>query len=258
MLIAIDVGNTQTVIGIYAADVLKRHWRISTYPRKTSDEWAVTLSELITINSGTLKELDAAVISSVVPEVTQALEAMCAKTLNIKPLIVAPGIETGISIMTEDPTAVGADRIANATATYAEYGGPAVVVDFGTATTFDVISADGEYLGGAIVPGLEISLDALFARAARLSEIDIEFPERVIGKNTVESLRSGIVYGYAGQIDAMVDRIAEELGAGGKGLKVIATGGLADKVLQACRTVTVHDPTLTLKGLKLIWDKNQS
>ena len=256
MLLAIDVGNTQTVVGIYDGDSLQRHWRISTHPRKTNDEWALALSELLTINSISLGDIDEVIISSVVPDATQALTAMCTKTLNLIALVVDHDTEAGIVIKMDNPAEVGADRIVNAAAAYAEYGGPAVIVDFGTATTFDVISTQGEYLGGAISPGIEVSLDALFSRAARLSEIEVTMPERAIGKSTDESLKSGIVFGYAGQVDSLVSRIAAELGCKRNGLKVIATGGLADVVLAACRTITVHDPLLTLKGLKLIHDLN--
>ena len=256
MLLAIDVGNTQTVVGIYDGDLLKCHWRISTHPRKTNDEWALALSELLTINSVSLSDIDDVIISSVVPDATQALETMCAKTLNLVPLIVDNETAAGIAIKMDNPAEVGADRIVNAAAAYAEYGGPAIIVDFGTATTFDAISTKGEYLGGAISPGIEVSLDALFLRAARLSEIEVKTPSRAIGRSTDESLKSGIVFGYAGLVDSLVERIAAELGQERNGLKVIATGGLAEVVLAACRTITVHDPLLTLKGLKLIHDLN--
>ena len=255
-LLAVDVGNTQTVAGIYSRDALKRHWRISTHPRKTSDEWALVLSELMTLNGGSLDKLDGAIISSVVPEATQALEVMCRRTLQVEPMIVGPETPTGVKIMNENPSEVGADRIVNAAAAFRFYGGPAIVVDFGTATTFDVISAAGEYLGGAIAPGIEISLNALFSNAARLSEISLETPKRVIGRDTTESLQSGIVFGYAGQVDTLVRKISVELGPGLDKIKIIATGGLADTVIKACGTITVHDPLLTLKGLKLIWDLN--
>ncbi len=257
LLLAIDVGNTQTVAGSYSGDVLKRHWRISTHPRKTSDEWALVISELMTMNGGSLDNFDGVVISSVVPEASQALEAMCRRTLQLEPMIVGPELPAGIKIMTANPAEVGADRIANAAAALRFYGGPSIVVDFGTATTFDAISTTGDYLGGAIAPGIEISLDALFSNAARLSEIKLETPDRVIGRDTTESLQSGIVFGYAGQVDTLVRKIAVELGVGLDKIKVIATGGLAETVVKACGTITVHDPLLTLKGLKLIWDLNR-
>jgi type III pantothenate kinase len=256
-LLAIDVGNTQTVAGAYAGDTLKRHWRISTHPRKTSDEWALVLSELMTLNGGSLDKTDHVVISSVVPEATQALEAMCRKNIQADPMIIGPDTKSGIKLVTDNPAQIGADRIVNAAAAFRFYGGPAIVVDFGTATTFDAISADGEYLGGAIAPGIEISLDALFSNAARLSEIKLETPKRVIGRDTTESLQSGIVFGYAGQVDTLVRKMSVELGAGLDKIKVIATGGLADTVIKACGMITVHDPLLTLKGLKLIYDLNQ-
>jgi type III pantothenate kinase len=257
MLLAIDVGNTQTVIGVFAGETLKRHWRISTYPRKTNDEWALALSELMTINGAKLSEISGVVISSVVPEVTQALETMCAKTIHLEPLVVSPETDSGVAVKIDNPAEVGADRIVNAAAAIAEYGGPAIIVDFGTATTWDALSAAGEYLGGAIAPGVEISLDALFGRAARLSEIEITRPSAAIGTNTTDGLLSGIVFGYAGQVDALVERIAAELGRPVSELKLIATGGLAETVLDACRTKFIHDPLLTLKGLLLIWTRNQ-
>jgi type III pantothenate kinase len=256
-LLAIDVGNTQTVAGVFVGETLKRHWRISTNPRKTSDEWALVLSELMTMNGDSLGKLDSVVMSSVVPDATQALENMCRKTVQAEPMIVGPATKSGVKLVTDNPSQIGADRIVNAAAAFRFYGGPAIVVDFGTATTFDAISAGGEYLGGAIAPGIEISLDALFAKAARLSEIQLETPEHAIGRDTTESLRSGIVFGYAGQVDTLVRKISVELGAGLDKIKVIATGGLAETVVKACGTITVHDPLLTLKGLKLIWDLNQ-
>ncbi len=257
LLLAIDVGNTQSVAGTYSGDVLQRHWRISTHPRKTSDEWALVISELMTLNGGSLDKVDGVAMSSVVPEATQALEAMCRKTLQLEPMIVGPATPAGIMIATLDPDEVGADRIVNAAAAFRFYGGPTIVVDFGTATTFDVISPAGQYLGGAIAPGIEISLDALYSRAARLSEIKLETPRHVIGRNTTESMQSGIIFGYAGQVDTLVRKIAVELGVGLDKIKVIATGGLAETVVKACGTITVHDPLLTLKGLKLIWDLNK-
>lgn len=256
MLLAIDVGNTQTVIGIYEDDVLRRHWRISTHPRKTNDEWALAVSELLTINGLKLKNINGVIVSSVVPEATQALEAMCKKTLQLEPLVVNHETDSGVKVLTDNPSEVGADRIVNTAAAFAEYGGPAIVVDFGTATTFDAISETGDYLGGAIAPGVEISLDALFGRAARLAEIKIETPARAIGKNTTDGLLSGIVFGYAGQVDALVERIAAELAEDPATVKMIATGGLADTVLKACKTSFTHDPLLTLKGLHLVWNRN--
>ncbi|MFA5867926.1 MAG: type III pantothenate kinase [Actinomycetota bacterium] len=257
LLLAIDVGNTQSVAGTYSGDALKRHWRISTHPRKTSDEWALVISELMTLNGGSLDKVDDVVMSSVVPEATQALEAMCRKTLQLEPMIVGPETPAGIKIATSNPAEVGADRIVNAAAAFRFYGGPTIIVDFGTATTFDAISAAGEYLGGAIAPGIEISLDALYSRAARLSEIKLETPQHVIGRDTTESMQSGIIFGYAGQVDTLVRKISVELGVGLDKIKIIATGGLAETVVKACGTITVHDPLLTLKGLKLIWDLNR-
>lgn len=257
MLLAIDVGNTQTVVGLFNNEQMVRHWRISTHPRKTNDEWALALSELLTINNAKIKEIDGVIISSVVPDVAQALRAMCKKTIGIEPLRVDAKTDTGVGIKTDNPDEVGADRIANSVAAVTLYGPPAIVVDFGTATTFDVISGDGDYIGGAIAPGIEISMNALFEHAARLSEIAIEEPKAAIGKNTTDSLRSGIVYGFAGQIDAIVRRILAEMPEC-EDTKVIATGGLAELIVPVSSTITDHDPLLTLKGLQEIFERAQS
>lgn len=256
MLLAIDVGNTQTVIGVFDRELL-HNWRISTHPLKTADEWALSLSELLTIEGLKIDGIKEAVIASVVPDATQALNKMCRNTLKLDPLFVGLDIKNRITIKTDNPQEVGADRIANATAAYELYGGSAIVVDVGTATTFDVISSKGEYLGGVIAPGVETSLKALTERAARLSDVAIEKPVNVIGKNTTESLQSGVVYGFAGQIDTLVGKIIDELGEDAGDVKVIATGGLADLVIGTCKTITDKDPLLTLKGLKLIYDLNR-
>ncbi len=256
MLLGVDVGNTQTVIGIFNRELM-HNWRISTHPLKTADEWALSLSELLTIEGLKIDGINSAVISSVVPDATQALNSMCRKTLKLDPLFVTSEVTNIIKVKTDNPREVGADRIANAAAVYKEYGGPAIVVDMGTATTFDVISSKGEYVGGVIAPGVETSLKALVERAARLSDVAVEAPPRVIGKNTTESLQSGVVYGFAGQIDALVTKIIEELGVESAGVKVIATGGLADMVVDACKTITDKDPLLTLKGLRIIRDLNR-
>lgn len=257
MLLAVDVGNTQTVIGVFKVDELVSHWRIHTHPRKTSDEWALALSELLTINNASIRDIDAVVISSVVPDVSQAFQAMSRRTLKLEPMFVKPGVAAPVGIDTDNPEEVGADRLVNAAAAFSLYGAPAIVVDFGTATTFDVISAAGAYSGGAIAPGVEVSINALYEHAARLSEVDIMEPASAIGKNTREGLQSGIVYGFAGQIDAIVGRILAELKAEPGAVKVIATGGLAELIAPVSATITDHDPLLTLKGLKIIWDMNR-
>jgi type III pantothenate kinase len=253
MLLAVDVGNTQTVLGVFDQKKLLCDFRISTDRDKTADELAITLADLLRLQELKLQDIKALIVSSVVPSHTSALTTMARDHLNISPLIVGPGVKTGMPILYENPHEVGADRIVNGVAAFTLYGGPAIVVDFGTATTFDVISEKGEYLGGAIAPGVQISADALFTVAAKLSRVDIVRPKAVIGKNTAESLQSGILFGYAGQVDAMVNRITEELG---KKPVVIATGGLAELVHPECRTIEKLDLLLTLKGLQMIFEKN--
>lgn len=256
MLLAIDVGNTETVVGVFRKDKINAHWRIKTHPLKTSDEWALALSELMTIGKISIDDIKAVVISSVVPDVSQALLAMTQQTLKCEPLFVNPDLEMVISIKLESPDELGADRIANAEAAFSLYGGPSIVVDFGTATTFDVITETADYLGGAISPGVEISVNALFEHAARLSNVDIVKPSSVIGHNTVQSLQSGIIYGFAGQIDSIVTRIIEELGVTADKVKVIATGGFSDRMISVCQTVTDQDLMLTLKGLYILYENN--
>lgn len=254
MILAIDVGNTQIVIGVYRNSELFAHWRISTYPLKTGDEIAGMLASLLENKNLKYVHINAMVVSSVVPDSTQALKDMAARYFNFEPLFVSPGIKTGIPILYDNPHEVGADRIANAVAGFHLYGGPLIVVDFGTAITFDAISKKGEYLGGAIAPGIAISSDALFKAAAKLSRVDIVKPRSVIGKNTVESLQSGILFGFAGQVDTMVNRIKEEIGSDAR---VVATGGLVDLILSECKTIDEVNPLLTLTGLQIIYEKNK-
>jgi type III pantothenate kinase len=257
MLLAIDVGNTQTAIGVFKGKDLICHWRISTHSEKTGDEWAATITSLLSLQGVQSKDIKAAIVSSVVPAATHALEEMISSALAVKPIFVIPEVKMDITLLYDNPREIGADRIVNAVAAYNLYGGPAIVVDFGTATTFDVISEKGEYLGGAIAPGIEISTDALFEKAAKLSKVEFRKPARAVGKNTVESLQSGIIYGFAGQVDSMVERIIGELRVGERDrVKVIATGGLAEVLVPICKTITQHDPLLTLEGLKILYDLN--
>lgn len=254
MLLVVDVGNTQTCIGIFDKDILKCHWRISTNREETSDEVAVTLADLLNLESLRLADINAVVISSVVPHCTAAYEEMTYKILKLKPLVVGPGVKTGLPILYDNPHEVGADRIVNAVAAYELYGGPVIIVDFGTATTFDVVSKKGEYLGGAIVPGVEVSAEALFEKAARLSRIDLTKPPSVIGKNTQESLQAGIIFGTIGLVDTLVKRIIEEIGSE---CFVVATGGLAELIAPECQSINKIDTLLTFTGLKKVYDKNQ-
>ena len=253
MLLAIDVGNTQTVIGVFEKDSLQEHWRISTNKEETADEFAIVLNDLLLLKGLKLSNIEAVIISSVVPHCTAALQEMTLKNLKLEPLVVGPGLKTGLPILYDNPHEVGADRIVNSVAAYELYGGPVIVVDFGTATTFDVVSGQGEYLGGAIAPGIEVSTEALFSAAARLSRVDLTAPKKVIGKNTQSSVQSGVIFGSAGLVDALVNRIRQELKTDAK---VVATGGLAELMIPHCATITEINPMLTLVGLKKIYDRN--
>lgn len=252
MLLAADVGNTETVLGVFDGPELTHTWRLSTQPERSADELALILSGLLEHRGLTLEKLTALCVASVVPEVTQQLREMAARYLSFEPLIIGPGTRTGVSVLTDNPREVGADRIVNTLAAFTRFGGPAVVVDFGTSTNFDVVSDKGEFLGGVIAPGLQISAAALVQRAARLTRVELEAPASVIGKNTVATVQSGLVYGTAGQVDGIVERIRAELG----GATTIATGGLAPVVIPHCRTIDHHEPFLTLEGLLLVHGKN--
>ncbi|OFW59004.1 MAG: pantothenate kinase [Candidatus Solincola sediminis] len=252
MLLAIDVGNTQTVIGAYRESELVGHWRVSTDANKTGDELALYYQGFLVLKGMSFAEFDAVIISSVVPSATLALEEMTRDYWDFQPLIVGQNIEAGIKVLMDNPSEVGPDRLVNAVAAFERFGGPSLVVDFGTATTFDAISVKGDYLGGVIAPGIEISTRALFNAAARLSRVDLHRPPDVIGKNTVSSLQSGIIYGFAGQVDRIVGLMKDELGGEAT---VIATGGLAEVIVSECQTIQAHDPLLTLHGLRLIYEK---
>jgi type III pantothenate kinase len=248
MLLAVDVGNTQTALGLYRDGELADHWRLATERSSTADELGVLLAGLLD-----LEVVDAICLASTVPVLVREWEALAAKWAHARLLVVGPGVKTGLPIRYDDPREVGADRIVNSVAAKARYGAPVVVVDFGTSTNFDVVSSDGEYVGGVIAPGIEISMDALFARAARLVRVDYAAPESVIGKTTVAGLQSGLVYGFAGQVDGIVGRIRAELGAEAT---AVATGGLADLVAPHSQTIARVDPFLTLEGLRLVWELN--
>jgi type III pantothenate kinase len=250
VLLVIDVGNTQSVFGLYDGERLVDRWRVATEAHRTGDELFVLLGGLVDVAA-----VDGVCLSSTVPALVPSYEELVERWLGCSLLVVGPGTRTGMPIRFEDPREVGPDRIANAVAALARYGAPCISVDFGTATNFDAISGDGEYVGGVLAPGIEISMDALFTRAARLHQVDFVEPEQVIGKSTATALQSGLVYGFAGQVDGVVERMREELGAQ---TRVVATGGLASLVAPHSRTIELVDPDLTLAGLRLIWERNRS
>src|SRR5271165_3224681 len=259
MLLTIDIGNTNTVLGVFDAEAIVEHWRIATVPDRTADEIAVVLHGLLA-QSGAFKESDLHGISlcSTVPSVLHEMREMCRRYFaDVPAVIVEPGVKTGVPIRMDNPKEVGSDRIMNSLAAVHLYGGPAIVVDFGTSTNFDAVSARGEFVGGALAPGIEISVDALSRRAAQLLKVELTRPPRVIGKNTVEALQSGIVYGFAGQVEGMARRMAAELAPEDPGaVTVIATGGLAPLVIDEVPIIDAHEPWLTLIGLRLVWDRN--
>ena len=251
VLLAIDVGNTQTVFGLFDGERLTEQFRVATDRAHTGDELAVMLRAFVE-----LEALEGIVLSSTVPALVREYEAFAERWAGVDLLVLGPGVSTGVPIRYDDPREVGPDRIANSVAARERHGAPVIVVDFGTSTNFDIVSRAGEYVGGVIAPGVEISMEALFARAARLVRIPLEAPEHVIGKTTTQGLQSGMVYGFAGQVDAIVDRIRGELGE--PDAPVVATGGLADLIAPHTRAITAVDPELTLQGLRLVWARNRS
>jgi type III pantothenate kinase len=250
MLLAVDVGNTQTVLGVYEGERLADHWRLATERTWTGDQLGVLLNGLLDADS-----VDGICLASTVPTLIREWERLAERWLAAPLLVVGPGVKTGIPIRYDDPREVGADRIANAVAARERYGAPCIVVDFGTSTNFDVVSAAGEYVGGVLAPGIEISMEALFARAARLVKVDYAEPPSVIGKTTVGGLQSGLVYGFAGQVDGIAAAIRSELGA--PEAPVIATGGLASLIAPHSSAIGPVDPFLTLDGLRIVWDLNR-
>jgi len=251
MLMVLDVGNTNTVLGIYSDDELLNHWRLTTERERTADEYGILIRTLFNLGEMSDGTLTGIVISSVVPPARPALEEMAVRYFGIQPLFVEPTLKLGMPVLYKPPEDVGADRIVNAVAAYAQFGGPAIVVDFGTATTFDAISALGEYLGGVIAPGIGISAEALFLRAARLPRVEIRPPAKVVGDSTVASIQSGLYWGYAGLVDGVLKRMKSEL----ENPYVVSTGGLAELISPACAEIDSVEKNLTLEGMRLIYER---
>jgi type III pantothenate kinase len=254
MLLAVDVGNTQTHLGMFRDEELLEHWRFATVRESTADELATVLVGLLHLRGLALDDVGAAIVSSVVPQLVHEYQGVGERYLGGNLLVVGPGLRSGIPILTERPHEVGADRLVNSVAAYERIKSACIVVDFGTAITYDVVSADGELLGAIISPGIEISLEALSERAARLPRVELEAPPELIGRNTETSIQSGVIYGFAGQVDGIVGRLREELGVEAR---VIATGGLATSIAPFCEEIDEVDDLLTLTGLRLLWERNR-
>lgn len=254
MILVFDVGNTNMVIGVFDDDQLITNWRIRTDSQRTCDEYAMTLRSLFLYHNLDMHDVKAVVISSVVPSLMMELEELSNKYFFCKPLVVGPGIKTGLALKYENPREVGADRVVNAVGAFKKYGGPLIIIDFGTATTFCVVDEKGDYLGGAIAPGIRISTDALVARAAKLPRVELIKPKSIIGRNTIASMQAGIIYGFAGQIEGIVNRMKKEIDAD---VKVVATGGLAGLMAKETDVIDIVDELLTLDGLRSIYEINR-
>ena len=260
MLLVLDVGNTNTVLGVYATDEnglagqsdLQADWRVTSTRTQTVDEYGVLFRNLFAMKSIDPAAIRGIIISSVVPPMDTTLRTVCERYFGVKPMFIEPGVKTGMPVHYDNPAEVGADRVVNGVAAFEKYGGPCIVVDFGTATTFDAVSAKGEYLGGVIAPGIGISAEALFMRTARLPRVDIRKTAKVVGTNTVGSMQSGLYYGYVGLVDGILERMLEEMGKA----KVVATGGLASLIGKGSKYISEIDDMLTLEGLRIIWDRN--
>src|SRR5690348_3321376 len=248
-LLAVDVGNTQTAFGLFEGEELREHWRVTTERNRSGDELGALYGNFVDLDS-----VDGIAIASTVPQLHRAYEDFAKEYAKSELLELGPGVKTGVPVRYDDPREVGPDRIANAVAAVARYGAPAIVVDFGTSTNFDVVSPEGEYVGGVLAPGIEVSMEALFRRAARLVKVDFVEPPAAIGKTTATALQSGVVYGFAGQVDGIVAAIRQELGVDAQ---VVATGGLAELIAPHSKTISKLDPMLTLEGLRIVWERNR-
>lgn len=254
-LLTLDVGNSHTVIGVFDGDDLFAHWKVESNERRTADEWQLIIAGLL--RNAEVDDIDAVSACCTVPNIAVEMRTLADRYFGGLPVsFVGPGIKTGVPILTDNPREVGADRIVNALAAATVYGGPSIVVDFGTATTFDVIDAEHRYLGGAIAPGVQLSLETLGRRGAQLRSVELAMPRGIIGKNTVEAIQSGVIYGFAGQVDGIVTRLIEALGADRDHVTVVATGSYPDVVVDNCSTISILDPWLTLTGLRLVHEKN--
>ncbi|MCJ7522808.1 MAG: type III pantothenate kinase [Dehalococcoidia bacterium] len=253
MLLAIDIGNTNIVLGVFDGENLKATWRISTDVHKLEDEYAVVLLNLLSMKGLRFADIDAAVLASTVPPLVTIFDEMCRSYFKVTPLVVGPGTKTGVKVALDNPREAGADRVLNAAAAHKRYSGPLIVIDFGTATTLDAVSEEGDYLGGAIAPGILISAEALFERAAKLPRVELVRPPKAIGRGTITAMQSGIIFGYVGLIEGIVARMKKELGGE---VKVIATGGLADIIARETGIVDAIEPDLTLFGLRMVYEMN--
>ena len=255
MLLVFDIGNSNIVMGTYEGKILKHHFRISTDRKKTGDEYGMLMNDLFAYQGIAMRDIKAIIISSVVPPLVVPMVKMCERYFGIHPLVVGPDIKTGITVHYENPRTVGADRIVNVIGAYEQYGGPLIVVDIGTATTFDVVGENGDFMGGVIAPGIGTSSDALFQSAAQLPRIELVPPKRIVCHNTIQGMQAGIIYGYVGQIDEIVRRIKKEMGCD---MKVVATGGLAKMIQKESATIDNIDHFLTLTGLRVLYERNRA